>query len=292
MRGNPVAGRVIREDPSSSSSTPLFVVVAMVFAYLAHGWLQRSRAISQGQGRFQEYTLLVYLALPLWVMLIRIFKVDQIAETLPHAWELALAAPQGPVLRYGVIALVCVRRPDPDQPQRRADIPGCALRRSSSPRSGQSSPTAATSTGPGRRREADADPRRRRRRRLSAFVAGAREGRPAEIVGILSDAPPGGAPECGLRPRSAASRSSKPSCTTTPSTAWSSSPRTTRPATTRAPSRLCELRGVRSSLLVETMDTLSLDAPHRGRARPPVHDLRAGPEVGGADGDQGPRWTW
>ena len=83
-----------------------FVVVAMAFAYLAHDLLRDLVPFLRGKAPFAEYSLLVYLALPLWLALIRVFKVDQIDRTLPRAGQLALQLLKVHFFGTLVIALV------------------------------------------------------------------------------------------------------------------------------------------------------------------------------------------
>lgn len=78
----------------------------MIFSYMAHDWLRSFVPFLRARVAFQEYSILIYLALPLWLALIRIFKADQIAKTLPRARDLAVQLLKVHFFGATVIALV------------------------------------------------------------------------------------------------------------------------------------------------------------------------------------------
>lgn len=232
------------------------VVVAMLFANIAHGWLRDFVPFLRAKVAFQEYSILVYLAIPLWLTLIRIFKADQVARTLPRAGELAwqlfkvhffgtaviaLVSFAGRiVINRSVVLLFLVALFAVLFAERWAIV---AYQRYQH-RTGQSRQRIlilgdATET-------------------LSAYVAGARgDSPPAEIVGVLSDAPPGPTlPAAAALPRLGNLAQLEAVLHNHPVDRVVFLPPYNKARDYPGTFELCELRGIEATLLVDTMDRL------------------------------------
>ncbi|MCK5798420.1 MAG: sugar transferase [Deltaproteobacteria bacterium] len=59
----------------------IFVVLAMILAYVVQDFLREWIPQLQRPPRFEDYVLVVYLTLPLWLVLIRVFGFDRVFET-------------------------------------------------------------------------------------------------------------------------------------------------------------------------------------------------------------------
>ena len=81
------------------------VLLAMWWAFFAHEWLRGVIPFLKAKPAFSEYALLVYLGLPLWLALIQIFKVD-CAETLPRTRDIASQLFKVHLVGAAVIAIV------------------------------------------------------------------------------------------------------------------------------------------------------------------------------------------